>query len=265
MNTDLCVMTHRQDPDRPRPAVDGLYLCRGHLRELERLVAEMPARHDDLDRALLASGPKTHTTSSPGLTVDEAAADLRMHMTNLVASWCRVVAEDRGITTPAGPELARTSPWLIPHLQWCAAHRWVDEMLTELRQVTGRAIGLTDIPARRIRLGEQCLTHTDGERCDGIVTIIIRGDDWTARCPTCRIDQDAIPYLRAVRAGQWITGEEVIQLAALYGITASDDVIWQWRHRRRITARNDGRQNLYDLASVQQYLTRRTQRERMSA
>lgn len=262
---DLCVMAHRTDPERPRQAVDGLYLCRGHLLELERLVAEMPMRHDDLNRALIAAGPKTSTGSSPGLTVDEVAVDLRREMTDLVASWCRVVAEDRGIQTPAGPELTRTAPWLIQHLDWCAANRWIDEMLGELRKVTGRAIGFTDIPARRIRLGEQCRTHADGERCDGIITIIVRGDDWIARCRTCCIDQDAIPYLRAIRAGQWITTEEVIHLADVFGIPCSPDVLRQWKHRRRIKGRDDGRQTLYDLASVHQYLERRRNQQERAA
>lgn len=263
---DLCILEHRRDPERPRPAVDGLYLCHGHHAELERLVAEMPMRYNDLDRALVAVGPKVGTSSSPGLTVDEVAAELRMHMVGVVASWCRVVAEDRGIRTPAGPELTRTAPWLIRHIDWCAANRWVDEMLLELRKVTGCAIGLTDIPARQIRLGEQCRTHVEGERCEGIITIVIRGDDWIARCRTCLIDQDAIPYLRAVRAGQWVTQEEVIHLADVYDIACSPDVVRQWKHRRRIKGRDDGRQAWYDLASVHRYLThRRAERERIAS
>ncbi|HEY9367550.1 hypothetical protein [Streptomyces sp.] len=265
MTLDICVMTHAKDPDRPRQAVDGLYLCHGHREQLRRLVAEMPARADDLDRAAGVGGGRGDGTHG-GIAIDDAAATHRQHMAGVLASWCRLVAEDRGITPPTGPELSRTAPWLLTHVDWCAAHRWVDEMLTELRQVTGQAMGIADIPARRVPLGEQCLTHTGGERCEGEVTIVVRGDDWTAVCTVCDEKQEATPYLRAVQAGRWINTEGVITLARMVGIAASNDVVRQWHHRRRIKGRDDGRQKLYELGSVQAYLAlRQAERERMSA
>lgn len=258
-----CIMTHRTDPDRPRRAVDGAYLCTGHLGELWTLVTEMADRADDLDRANGPGGKRSGT--GDGITVDLAAAEQRSAMAAIIASWCRVVAEDRGITTPAGPELHRTVPWLERHVDWCAAQPWVDEMLTELRQVAGRAIGLTDIPARRIPLGERCLIHADGERCTGAVTIVIRGDDWSARCPVCQVTQEATPYLRDVRSGRWVSTEGVITLARLFGVDASREVVRQWKHRRKIVGKVEGDVSWYDLASVQTYLARRQKSERMSA
>jgi hypothetical protein len=264
--SDNCVLTHRTDPDRPRRAIDGLYVCHGHHAELERLIAEMPARYNDLDRPKGAGGPKITFANEPGLTVDEAAANLRQQITGTIASWCRVVAEDRGITPPAGPEISRTAPWLTTHVDWCAAHRWVDEMLLELRQVTGRAIGITDIPARRVELGEQCLVHADGERCVGEVTIIIRGDEWIARCSECVGDQEATQYLRIVQRGQWVTADSVVRLAGLFGIVANSDAIRQWKHRKHIRGIVGDVENLYDLESVQRYLVKRqTDRERVTA
>lgn len=261
MSAFPCVMTHRQDPDRPRPAVDGGYICDGHLRELRALVAEMPARADDLGRANGPGGKRPGT--GDGITVDLAAAECRTAMTALVASWSRVVAEDRGVAAPAGPELERTVPWLTRHVDWCASQRWVDEMLLELRQVAGRAIGLTDIPARRIPLGEQCLTHTDGVRCEGAVTIVIRGDDWSARCPVCQVTQDVTPYLRGVRGGRWVTTDGVITLARLFGVIADAEVVRQWKHRRKITGKIMGAASWYDLRSVQDYLAKRQGRSVM--
>lgn len=260
-STDVCVMTHRTDPDRPRQAVDGLYLCKGHLRELERLVEEMPDRADDLDRASSGGGGRGDGTHG-GIAIDERAADHRSHMAGVLASWCRLVAEERGITPPAGPELHRTSPWLARHVRWCAGNRWIDEMLLELRRVTGQALGIGDIPVRLVPLGSQCLTHADGERCEGTITIVVCGDDWTARCTACTGDQEPGPYLRSVRAGRWITSSEVIAMAKVFGVIASDDVVRQWRHRRKITGRDDGRQMVHDVGSVLQYLAKR---ERMSA
>jgi hypothetical protein len=262
---DLCVMVHKRDPERPRPAVDGLYLCHGDLNQLERLVAEMPARANDLDRAAGVGGGRGDGTHG-GITIDDRAATHRSHMAGVLASWCRLVAEERGILPPASADLYRTAPWLIRHIDWCAGNRWVDEMLTELRQISGQAMGISDIPARRVPLGEQCLTHEGGERCEGTVTIVVRGDDWTAVCTMCDEQQEATPYLRAVQGRRWITTDGVITLARMAGVDASQDVVRQWHHRRRITGRDDGRQKLYELESVQDYLARRkAERERMSA
>lgn len=259
---DLCVMTHARDPDRPRRALDGLYLCRGHVEDLRRLVAELPARAADLDRP--AAGASRGTGNGGGIAIDEDAARHRSHMQGVLASWCRVVAEDRGIGTPASAELHHTAPWMLPHIEWCAGHRWVDEMLSELREVTGRALALADIPARRLELGERCLVHTGGERCTGGITLVIRGDDWHARCDECEEPQEATRYLRGARGGRWITADGVITLARLFGLPCGPDVVRQWHHRRRIAGKRIGDATWYDLGSVQSYLSRRQQRARIT-
>jgi hypothetical protein len=264
LRTDICVMTHRQDPERPRPALDGLYLCYGHRQELERLIAEMPGRADDLDRAAGAGGGRGDGTHS-GISIDPRAAEHRSHMAGVLASWCRLVAEERGVTPPASADLYRTAPWLTRHIDWCAANRWVDEMLLELRRVTGQALGIIDIPVRRVPLGAQCLVHADGERCGGIITIVVCGDEWTARCSACEGDQEATQYLRGMQAG-WMSTPEVIDLARVFGVDASEDVVRQWKHRRKIEGRDTGRQTMYDVGSVLRYLAgRQAKRERISA
>jgi hypothetical protein len=259
VTTDRCIAAHRVDPDRPRQAADGKYLCQGHLADLEQLVAEMPAIHDDLTRPS-TPGPKAYGGGgeSHGLTVDDAAADLRRHMEGVVASWCRVVVEERGARPPASEAIHHTSPWLVnartDHLGWCAANRWVDEMLAELRELRGKATGLVDLPARKVPLEAPCLVHADGEPCPGTVTIIVRGDDWTARCDTCPDPQDATPYVRALsRPGQTVDVAGVIRLAHMAGIPCSPDVVRQWAHRGKIK----GGDGSYELASVHDYLARR--------
>lgn len=258
--SDLCVdIRTRRDGDHycQRIALDGLYLCHGHRRELARLITEMPARYDDLNRPLGPASP-TGGGSDHGITIDEAAATLRSQIQHDLLWWCIYVADARGITRPGAADIHATTAWLTRHIDWCAANRpAAEELLPVLRELTGRTYGITDTPARYLDLGEQCLTHEDGDRCTGMVTIVIRGDDWVARCPTCEVDQDATPYLRLARRGQWITAAEVIHLAGLFGIAASEDVVRQWKHRRRIRGRLGHLQNEYDLRSVQRYLVQR--------
>jgi hypothetical protein len=249
--------------------VDGLRLCEGHYRELERLVAEMPARYDDLDRALLAAGAGGGAAGGhPGLEIDEAAADLRSQIRHDLLWWCGYVADHRGVTRLRREDPFTAAAWLTIHIDWLAAdQRAATELLPVLRELTGRSYGITDIPARHLDLGEQCLVNRDGERCTGIVTLVVRGDDWTATCPACRDrarrdgvryePQDAIPYLRLAQRGKWITADDVVHLAALFGVTANADVVYQWKSRKRIVGRAGPVENMYDLASVQRYLVRR--------
>lgn len=265
--TDICVLTHRTDPDRPRRALDGAYLCHGHKTDLERNIAELPARYNDLQRPKAAGGPKITFANKPGLTVDEAAANLRAQIQHDLLWWCIYVADQRGINRPTTADPTTTATWLTIHIEWLAANRpAAEELLPVLRELTGKAIGITDIPARRVELGEQCLVHADGERCVGEITIIVRGDEWIARCNVCGLDQEATQYLRIVQRGQWITTDDVIRLAALFGIAASSDVVRQWKHRRHIRGIVGDVENMYDLASVQHYLTKRqTEREKVGA
>ena len=265
--TDICVLTHRLNPERPRQALDGAYLCAGHRTHLERLIAELPARHDDLERPKGAGGPKITFANDPGLHIDESAANLRAQIQHDLLWWCIYVADQRGITRPMSADPSATATWLTVHIDWLAADKpAAEELLPVLRELTGKAIGITDIPARRVELGEQCLVHEDGARCIGEVTIVIRGDEWIARCSECVGDQEATQYLRIVQRGQWITTDGVIRLAGLFGITASSDVVRQWKHRRHIRGIVGDVENLYELASVQEYLIKRqSEREKVGA
>ncbi|WUI00226.1 hypothetical protein OHR68_43290 [Spirillospora sp. NBC_00431] len=256
---DRCIMTHSKDPDRPRQALPGLYLCEGHKGELERLVTEYPAYYDDLQRAHTPGGGGRPVHGAMPLAIDEDTARHRSHMAGVLASWCAVVAQDRGITPPTSTEPADMSRWLRPHLDWCAAHDWASDMIAELRGATGKALGMVDIRAHRVLLAARCLTHQDGERCEGAVTITVRGDDWTAYCPVCETVQEAAPYLRGVRGGRWVTAEEVIAIARVFDLPCGPDVVRQWRHRRRILgSRSEDGTVVYDLASVQAYIAGRS-------
>lgn len=254
--TTRCIAHHAHDPDRPRPAAAGTLLCRGHLADLVRTLGELPDQDADLNRAH-GPGQARPGAAGPGLPIDPATARHRTDMAAVVASWCRIVVEDRHVTPPPSAELADTVPWLLAHLQWCAGQPWAADMLTEMRDVAQRARALVDIRPRVLALAARCLVHIGGQRCTGAITIVIRGDDWTAVCDACGTLQDAAPYLRGVRGGRWITADGVIVLARLHGLPASRDVVRQWHHRRRITGRRMDGATWYDLASVQRYLAQR--------
>jgi hypothetical protein len=78
---DLCVAEHRQDPDRPRRAMDGLYLCAGCHDQLADLLAQLPGLYADLEDALASggasTGPSVSGSASEPLPINTAAADHR--------------------------------------------------------------------------------------------------------------------------------------------------------------------------------------------
>lgn len=250
---DVCIAPHAVDPDRPRQALPGLYLCHGHRTHLEQLIAELPARADDMRRPV-GHGRRNDNT---GLAIDEHVARHRSHMAAVLASWCRVVYEDRGITPPAGIELHHTAPWLIAHVEWLAAQPFVDEILAELKAITRRARSLSDIPARRVPLAERCVINRDGSRCEGTVALMVHGDDWWADCTHCEDAQDATPYLRGTG---WVTLDGVIEMAKRFAVPCSPEVVRQWHHRRKIKGKAEGGRTWYGLASVYDYLAQRARK-----
>lgn len=262
---DLCVAIHRDDRDRR--ALDGLYLCQSCRDHLERLIAEMPARYTELGHALAGGtsggGQRVSGSASEPLPINPAAADHRAQIAGVLASWCRLVADERGIRPPSGPEVTLTAPWLTVHVDWCAGNRWVDEMLEEMRKTAGRARGLID-PDRRLPTGERCRTvDDDGGRCDGAIVFIQGGDEqWSARCSECG-PQEAAPYLHDGLSGRWVTIERVeAYILRVHGLRVARSTVRSWVAREHIQAREENDKTWYELASVERYLI---ERRRMSA
>lgn len=260
LRTDICIARHRLDPDRHRRAIDGLYLCHGCRDRLEQLVAEMPARYDELGRALTGGGggggQRVSGSSSEPAPINLGVTEHRQHIEGVLASWARLVAEERGIAPPAGPQVVRTAPWLTVHIDWCAGNRWVDEMLTELRACTGRARAMLD-PARRLPTGERCrVTDEDGEQCDGTITMRQSHDEvWKAVCSHCGPQMPGA-YMADSVDGRWVTIERVeAYVLRVHGRRVARATVRKWVERERIQSREDNGKVWYELASVERYLS----------
>jgi hypothetical protein len=243
--------------------VDGLYLCDSCLHHLERLIAEMPAMYEDLSRQVSSgsSGPRVSGSSSARLPINPTASEHQCQIVGVLASWCKLVADERGIATPAGPEVWRTAPWLTVHVTWCAANPWVDEMLAELRQLAGRARSIAD-PTRKLPTGERCRTvFEDGERCDGsIVMQLDRDDCWTAWCPECG-PHAAADYLHDSISGRWVTIERAeVFVSRVHGRRVARSTIRSWVSRGHIRSQDQHGKTWYELSSLERYLAPRRER-----
>lgn len=190
-----CVLDH----DKPTSAQDGLYVCRGHRNRLERSVAELPSTYEDLTLALRrqsTSGPKITGQGEEPTFVSGPVVDVRASIVACLASWSRLVAEDRGLSGPASAEPEWTAAFLTTHLDWLCAQPFADEAANELLELSSRAWSLA-YPSgrRRIALGP-CVE--DG--CSGTLTAVVRQtDDLLPSAIACDQDEE-----HAWEADKWL-------------------------------------------------------------
>jgi hypothetical protein len=268
---DLCVLQHRQDPDRPRRAVDGLWLCQPCRDQLAALLAQLPGLYADLEDALASggasTGPAVSGTASEPLPINTAAADHRHQIQHDLVWWAIYVADERGISRPLNGEPRSTTVWLTVHLDWLAGNRpAAEELLPVLRQLAGRAWAIID-PDRRLPTGERCrVVDDEGERCNGVVTMIQGADEaWTARCSDCG-PQQAVDYLRDGVAGRWVTIERVeAYLLRVHKVRVARATIRSWAARELVQTKTEDDRTWYELATVHKYVTERPKRERIGA
>lgn len=154
----LCVLAHRTEPERPRRAVDGLLLCPGCLRGLRESIDSLPALWSELEASLVRSpgrgAPVSGSREAP-LPGRLAPAEQRRDMVAVLVSWCRVVAEERGVAMPDVPE-GRTvhdpkCPGQNAHAAARVERRWLAERQAQMPQHIARDRMLLDAAMERER------------------------------------------------------------------------------------------------------------------
>lgn len=201
---DLCIATHRREPSRPRRALDGLYLCQGCVTQLTGNLGQLPGLYNELAELLAVGGQAGQRVSgSPGrpLPINLGVAEHRGHIQAVLASWARVVVDERGITVPDSDEVAVTAPWLARHVMWLAASQgFADDVVLEIRMLAIRARGLRDPdPSRNIAIGP-CVVEVENEPCVGQLwaTVRVDGDERPSVifCDTCEFEKAPEEWMR---------------------------------------------------------------------
>jgi hypothetical protein len=121
----------------PRLARDGARICDVHLRHLAEDAVEAARLHSELLQVLTGSGgfgEKVRTSNDPNITLNDAAADARTAIRATLASWCRMVSEERGITLPAD-SIRSMGAYIVKHADWLAAHPAADDAVAELHDL----------------------------------------------------------------------------------------------------------------------------------
>lgn len=213
MSETNCVLEHRRDPERPRRALDGLYVCAGHRKGLAFDLLDLPGMYDHLtERHTARSGGHSEIRSGghAGLTIQDRVARARGNIYTGLSGWCRIVAAERGFSLPRDDVHDMSRYLLGAHgsmLDWTCAQPWVDEYADTLDVLHRDAFGqLYPSGRRRFEVGDcievtSCDVETRAEqRCPGRMLASITDQDdelpsllW---CSDCGME---------VTADRWIT------------------------------------------------------------
>lgn len=163
--TGRCVGKHRHEPEKPRSAVPGGNLCGGCLHRLSKTLQEIPTLVDELELALLnresGHGAKVSGTPTRPLPYNDDASAARLTLVNVLGSWTRLIAEERGEHLPSDLSARGQASWQGYRLEvWTVAQEWVDEYATNLHEAVSEARRvLAGSRSRLLTLGH-CQGHT---------------------------------------------------------------------------------------------------------
>lgn len=182
---------------QPRLALDGLRLC---TRDTEGIAVDAIRAADlraELAKVLSGSGQpgeKTSGTSDRGLKVNDRAVAVRAEIRNLLVSWSKLIAEDRGFSYPTitrpeelprgfiGPPRLRTvtdegdralAEFIGRNAVWLAAQPFAGEAADEFRQLVTRAHSIAYPSGTRVFEVARC----PSEGCAGMLRAVLRRTD----------------------------------------------------------------------------------------
>jgi hypothetical protein len=125
----------------PRQAAPGLRLCDYHMLRIATDATKCADLHHELESALAApERPGEHTSGTPthGTSINERALIMRAEIRHTMASWCRLIAEERGIGLPAD-HIDAIGAYLALHREWLSAHPAAPDCADELASLAHRA------------------------------------------------------------------------------------------------------------------------------
>lgn len=142
MSHELCPLTHRTDPDRPRRATRGL-LCTGHYRALADDLASMPGLHATLSSYLVRTGGgdggRSTESDAIGIDLDPDVVKARDNIRHLLASWALITLEEGTWSTTPDDTPAAVAVWLLHRIDWLVDQDWADELAVNVRTTVREA------------------------------------------------------------------------------------------------------------------------------
>lgn len=172
-HTDDCT-----DPEcrgcHPARAADGLQLCLHCGDRIATDAVKAAATDPALLLALTPTGEPGARGDHGGLTLSDAAVEARTNLRAVLTSWCRMIAEERGITLPHDGQPMTLGAYVATHARWLAAHPAAADASAEMADLA-RSCYAAAYPSdtRIIHIGA-CPALVDGEPCEGQIRALLR-------------------------------------------------------------------------------------------
>lgn len=216
-----CVISSRHDPGRAPRVAPGLYVCEGHRRKIEQLVAELPDLHDALGTALTTStrdGEHRGSGSNPGLNLDPRAVEARDEINAELVRIALRVAEERNVSVPdcrgydQAQQVSTVATWLLRHVEWLCEQPDADETHDYLAALHGHRSIAYPSGRRRFPIGVTCNRPVACDartrlvqHCDGRLVALLMPDDdrenlSEVTCDTCGLE---VPLKAASLPESW--------------------------------------------------------------
>ncbi|SMF78830.1 hypothetical protein SAMN02745830_06097 [Streptomyces sp. Amel2xC10] len=167
-------------------ALCGSY-CRTCVERLRRELLTLLGLYRESDHALTPSRARMRErvagSRSVGMKLDERTVEMRTETTDVLASWARLVVEERGAKGPRGRDVASLVSFLCQEMDWIAGHPAAVSFDEEVRQLLQRLSALFGpAPAHGMPLGA-CVEP----ECTGTLLAVTRG----AGGSPCQVSCDA--------------------------------------------------------------------------
>lgn len=212
------------------PVVEG-HVCTGCSGRLERALGDIPALTEELDTVLTKQARYAAADARRGersLPFSPEASELGWVLRNTLATWCRLIAEERGKELPGNDTPAAMARWLLSHVEWLRHHRAGHEAVEEITSVVRQVRKAIDRPAPRIYVGPcgECSTDMYG-----------RPDSLSVKCRNCGEESDVNErwaWMLAQVNGKLVTAKEGAALLSRFGLTTQQKTIDKWHERKRL-------------------------------
>lgn len=245
-----------------RPVGDG-YTCQHCADRLERALGDIPALWGELDVVLTRqarySDAEGRGGSEKALPFNPTASELGWVVRNTLATWCRLIGEERGKALPEDTPAAMAR-WLLSSVTWLRHHRAGAEAVEEITSVVGQVRKAVDRPAERIYAGP-C------KDCGG--DMYAKPDAAMVECRPCGLEYNVaemLDWMRNEARDRLVTAKEAFVLLSRFGIQSSQKTIEKWNLRKRLVSHSEDRAGtrLYVFDDIWQLAMGNTPSERAS-
>lgn len=142
----------------PSPTVDGLTICVECRDQAEENLVELPQLYDMCAYVLDVRPTKSQERVSGhrphGIALRDEVVSIRSDILGVLASWCGMVATERGVPGPDELSIPRLSTFVLIHFGWLTAHPAGADFTDELAVLADRARAvLVSGPAAEMSLG----------------------------------------------------------------------------------------------------------------